>query len=212
MSIHIHILYTCFLDAQKAFDKVWHDGLLLKLHERGLDLYLWKIIVSLHCNLHSYALFRSFKSIRFKILRGTRQGGVLSPFMFLCFIDDLLDQLCASNVGLVIHGINLTCPCVADDMLLQSLTKNGLQKLLNICVAYFRIWRLDYNVVKCLVIVFNEFISAYNRSGRRCVLGTEHLTEGTEYKHLGIVFNKHLKSKQNITEAASNIHKLFFLV
>ena len=81
-------LYTCFLDAQKAFDKVWHDGLLLKLHERGLDHYLWKIIVSLHSNLQSYVLFRGFKSKRFQIVRGTRQGGVLSPFMFLCFIDD----------------------------------------------------------------------------------------------------------------------------
>ena len=203
-------LCTCFLDAQKAFDKEWHDGLLLKLYERGLDHYLWKIIVSLHSDLRSYVLFRGFKSVSFQILRGTRQGGVLSPFMFLCFIDDLLDQLCASNLGLIINGINLTCPCVADDMLVQSLTKNGLQKLLDICVTYFRIWGLDYNVLKCLVIVFNELLSIYNRSGRRWYLGNEVLHEGTEYKHLGIVFNKDAKLKQNVTESASSIRKLFF--
>ena len=203
-------LYTCFLDAQKAFDKVWHDGLLLKLHERGLYHYLWKIIVSLHSNLQSYLLFRGFKSKRFQIVRGTRQGGVLSPFMFLCFIDDLLDQLCASEFGLTIHGINLTCPYVADDMLLQSLTKNGLQKLVSICVAYFKVWRLDYNVLKCLVIVFNELLSAYNRSERHWFLGNEVLHEGTEYKHLGIVYNKDMKVKQNVADSVSSIRKLLF--
>ena len=35
-------LYICFLDAKKAFDKVWHDGLLLKFYERFLfDLILY---------------------------------------------------------------------------------------------------------------------------------------------------------------------------
>ena len=95
--------YTCFLDAQKAFDKVWHDELLLKLYERGLDHYLWNIIVSLHSDLRSYVLFRGFKSVSFQNLRGTRHCGVFSPFMFLCFIGDLRDQLCASNLGLIIN-------------------------------------------------------------------------------------------------------------
>ena len=95
-------------------------------------------------------------------------------------------------------------------MLVQSLTKNGLQKLLDICVKYFRIWRLDYNVLKSLVIVFNELLSIYNRSGRRWYLGNEVLHEGTEYKNLGIVFNKDAKLKQNVTESASSIRKLFF--
>ena len=60
-------LYICFLDAKKAFDKVWHDGLLLKFCERGIDLYIWKVLVSLHANLTSYVLFRGRKSSTFNI-------------------------------------------------------------------------------------------------------------------------------------------------
>ena len=157
-------LYVCFLDAQKAFDKVWHEGLFLKLFEMGVELYLLKVLISLHDHLSSYVLFRGFKSIEFNISRGTRQGGVLSPFLFLCFINDLLNELCASNLGLSINGINLTCPTVADDMLLQSLSNVGLELLINICVRYFHQWRLDYNPLKCAVVVFNEPISAYRRS------------------------------------------------
>ena len=37
-------VYVCQLDAKKAFDKVWTDGLFYKLHKRGLDSKLWKIL------------------------------------------------------------------------------------------------------------------------------------------------------------------------
>lgn len=88
-------LYVCFLDAQKAFDKVLQEGLFLKLFEMGVYLYFLKVLISLHDHLSSYVLFRGFKSVEFNISRGTRQGGVLSPFLFLCFINDLLNELCA---------------------------------------------------------------------------------------------------------------------
>ena len=65
-------------------------------------------------------------------------------------------------------------------------------------------------MLKCLVIVFNELLSAYNRSERHWFLGNEVLHEGTEYKHLGIVYNKDMKVKQNAADSASSIRKLFF--
>ena len=115
-------------------------------------------------------------------------------------LNELLDELCDSNLGLTVNGINLTCPSVADDILLQLLTKNGLQMLINICVAYFKKWRLVYNVLKCLVIVFNELASAYNRSQRHWFLGNNELREGVEYKHLGITVSKDMKVKRNVSE------------
>ena len=168
----------------------------------GIDLYLWKIIVNLHVNLSSCVLFRGFKSLVFNISRGTRQGGVLSTFVFLCYINDLLVELCASNFGLSINGINHTCPTVAEDMLLQSLTKVGLQMLINICVRYFHRWRLDYNVLKCAIIVFNELISAYRRVQRKWFLGNEELQETDSYTHLGIVCHKNLHMKEIVLESA----------
>ena len=75
-------LYICFLDAKKAFDKVWHDGLLLKLYERGIALYIWKVLVSLHTNLSSYVLFRGLNRIASR-LRKERVRVGLSPLT--CF-------------------------------------------------------------------------------------------------------------------------------
>ena len=92
-------LDVCFLDAKQAFDYVWHAGLFLKLHELGIDLYLWKTIVILYENLTGYVKFRGFKSPEFEIFQGTWQGGVTSPLMFLCLVDYLLSMLCDSGFG-----------------------------------------------------------------------------------------------------------------
>ena len=103
--------------------------LLLKFYERGIDLYIWKVLVSLHANLTSYVLFRGHKSGQFNIKRGSRQRGVISPFGFLCFIDDLLHQLTMSNIGLRIGSINVCCPTVADDMCITGTDQNRITNI-----------------------------------------------------------------------------------
>ena len=53
----------------------------------------------------------------------------MSPLMFLCFVNDLLNILCNSGYGLSISGINVTCPSVADDVVLTSLTRRAYRNL-----------------------------------------------------------------------------------
>ena len=76
------------------------------------------------------------RSAWFKILQGSRQGGVISPLMFLCFNDDLLEQLVKCHVGFKMLNMNACCPTVADDMVLMALSIAGLAILLCICYAY----------------------------------------------------------------------------
>ena len=107
---------------------MWHDVSFLKLHGLGIELYMWKSLVSLYEELTSYVKFRGFKSQSFNICQGTRQGGMSSPLMFLFFINDLLNILCNSVYGLSINGINVTSPTVSDGMVLTSLTRPGLTR------------------------------------------------------------------------------------
>ena len=88
----------CYLDIEKAFDRVWHCGLFLQLYEMGDKSELLRIIIELHRNMISCV----HKSDWFNIMQGTRQGGVLSLFLFLCFTDDLLEELCKSAASLKI--------------------------------------------------------------------------------------------------------------
>ena len=169
------------------------------MYETGIELYLWKILVSLHAQVSSYVLFKGFRSNVFTVTQGTRQGGVISPHLFLCFINDFL------NKGFSVCGINVCCPTVADDMLLQALTKFGLQALIDICVRYFYRWRLEYDVMKCAVLVCNESDTEFKRLKKRWALGDHELTETDKYTHLGIICNKQMDMKINIMESSSKI-------
>ena len=89
---HNSKLYIAFLDVRKAFDTVWHDALRVMLYNTGIDKYIYKAIDNLYINMTSCVKGPGHNSDWFKVLEGTRQGGVLSPFLFLVFTNNLLNM------------------------------------------------------------------------------------------------------------------------
>ena len=65
-------LFTCFLDARQAFDRVWHDGLYYKLHKLGICSHLLKSVVSMHIQVCTAVLCTTYF-----ILTGSRSYKVL---------------------------------------------------------------------------------------------------------------------------------------
>ena len=92
-------LYVCFLDVRKAFDCVWHDGLFYKLYKCGVNKSIFKILQNLYTGMSSCVRHQGCKSDWFPILPRTRQGGVISPLLYLIFLNDLLYELEASGLG-----------------------------------------------------------------------------------------------------------------
>ena len=203
-------LYVCYLDIEKAFDRVWHCGLFLKLYEMGIKSELLRIIIELHRNMISCVLYKGHKSDWFNIMQGTRQGGVLSPFLFLCFTDDLLEELCKSAASLKIYKHIFGAPAVCDDMLLASLSKRGLDELMQICYVNSCKWHYEYAPIKCCVIVYNESKYEFIRSNRVWHLGNSQVEEDENYKHLGVINNKYLSFKPNIKDATDKLKGTFF--
>ena len=86
-------VFTVFLDASKAFDKVNHDVLFQKLIVRGMPLYFVRLLLywyQTQCMLISWC---GVKSSGFTIPNGVRQGGVLSPYLFSVYVDQLSESL-----------------------------------------------------------------------------------------------------------------------
>ena len=97
-----------FLDISKAFDKVWHSGLLFKLKAYGIEGQLLALLKDyLHGRQQRLVLNGQTSDWR-KINSGVPQGSVLGPLLFLIFINDLLD------------GITALCKIFADDTSLFS--------------------------------------------------------------------------------------------
>ena len=202
-------VYACFLDVKKAFDQVWHDGLFYKLYKCGVNRTVLKTIINLYTDMTSCVRTQSHKSEWFPVLQGTRQGGVISPFLYLVYDNDLMWEIEASEMGLFVHNINCGSLAVADDKLALSLSKHGMDTLIKMCYMHSSKWRYELQPPKCVVIVFNESPLDYRIGNRTWSIGDANVEEDILYKHLGIYLNKYLSIDDNIKEAASKIKGTF---
>ena len=87
---HNEKIYACFVDFKKAFDSVWHDGLLYKLLQINVGGSFYKLIQSLYLNSTCSLKVKKDKIRPFQYARGVRQGCILSPLLFNLYINDLL--------------------------------------------------------------------------------------------------------------------------
>ena len=83
----------CFLDISKAFDKVWHRGLLYKLEKAGIRGSLLKWFESYLLNREIRVVIEGCNSDWKEISAGVPQGSILGPILFLIYINDICDDI-----------------------------------------------------------------------------------------------------------------------
>ena len=200
-------VYACFLDTSKAFDTVWHNGLFYKLFRFGVEGKLWRLIKSCYTNATSCVVVNDVRSAWFPLKQSVRQGGVLSTWLYLLFINELLDKLDGLGVGAKLDDLNCGSPCHADDLTLVTIRKYGLDRMLTCCKIYSTKWRYDYNGEKCSVVVFGESARqwALIKPSRKWFLGDDEIDESSSCIHLGVLQDKYSNSSKNIISAAQKL-------
>ena len=84
---------SVYLDISKAFDRVWHDGLIYKLKRCGVSGQLLSLIQSFLTDRKQRTVLNGQSSNWGDISAGVPQGSILGPLFFLVYINDLTADL-----------------------------------------------------------------------------------------------------------------------
>ena len=98
------------LDISKAFDRVWHAGLLHKLKSYGISGQIFDLISSFLSNRWLCVFLDRKSSQEYPVNVGVPQGSTLGPTLFLRYINDLLDDVIC-NVAIYADDTTLYSKC-----------------------------------------------------------------------------------------------------
>ena len=95
-----------FLNISKAFDKVWHVGIVFKIKSNGISGNLLNFIENYLSGRHQRVVLNGKESNWMKLSAGVPQGSVLGPLLFLVYINDLTDNI-SSDMRLFANELSL---------------------------------------------------------------------------------------------------------
>lgn len=81
-------------DVEKAFDSVWHKGLLYKMIKYKFPTYITKLVKSFLTKRSFHVSIDGTASKSHNIIAGVPQGSVLSPILYNIFMSDLAISFC----------------------------------------------------------------------------------------------------------------------
>ena len=124
-------VYVCYIDYEKAFDRVYHNDLIETIKQIEIDGKDIRFIQNLYWNQCASIKLREGESNKLQIKRGVRQGCILSPKLFNLYTEEIFrkaDKLPGINIG----GKNFTNLRYADDTALVAETEEALQEIVDL--------------------------------------------------------------------------------
>ena len=183
-------VFGCAMDLSKAFDMVEWTELFNTMMKRGVHPIFLRVLLYVYRSQQCDVKWAGKYSHRFSVSNGVRQGAVSSPILFSIYIDDLLKILRQSGLGCHITNVFFSCFGYADDLLLLSGSRSGLQQLIKICETFAKKKSLKFSTnpdpvkSKTKGIIFSRK-KVDNSKFSPVLLNGDPLPWVSEVKHLG---------------------------
>ena len=129
-------MFSAAMDMSKAFDMVEWTQLFSVLLKRQVSPIFLRLMLFIYLRQKCRVKWCGAYSDHFRVSNGVRQGAVSSAVLFAVYIDELLSILKRSRLGCHIDALFVGAFIFADDILLLSASKAGLQSLVNICNTF----------------------------------------------------------------------------
>jgi hypothetical protein len=188
-----------FLDISKAFDRVWHAGLITKLKAHGIRGKLLAWLIDYLRERQQRVLINGTHSSWGSIEAGVPQGSVLGPLLFLIFINDItfVTQFCKIRLF-----ADDTCLFIEVDNPDQAAT--DLNTDLQNINAWSKQWKITFSPPKTEDLIISN---KRNRVHPPLFLNDQQIELVTFHKHLGVTFTKDLTWKKHIQDIAKKANK-----
>ena len=170
-----------FCDISKAFDRVWHRGLIYKLKSAGISGNLLGWFENYLKDREQRVVINGTNSDWVAITAGIPQGSILGPLLFLIYIND------------IVSDIHSTIKLFADDTSLYIIVDNPrdaavqLNRDLDIISAWAKKWLVDFNPNKTKSLVISSKREQENHP--QLFMDQIPIQEVTSHGHLGLIFN-----------------------
>ena len=189
-----------FLDISKAFDKVWHEGLIHKLKKCGIhgELLEW-FIDYLKDRLQRVTINGQF-SEWVRILAGVPQGSVLGPLLFLIFIDDIVHVVTYSKIRLFADD---TCLFLEVDD--RQTTADFINDDLLHIGDWSNQWLVNFSAQKTKSLIISNKNDAQNNP--QVQLFGHNIDEVGSHVYLGLKFASNLRWKHHINDISEKARK-----
>ena len=191
-----------FLDMSKAFDKVWHDGLIYKIKCFGISGKLLDLLSSFLHDKKQRVVLNGQISEWEHVKAGVPQGSILCPLLFLMYVNDLPNNL-KSNVKLSADDISLFS-VVHDPAQSADEINSDLRSL----TPWASDWKMSFNpdpLKQATEVLFSN--------KRRAVFHPDIYFNGVKIKrlpsqkHLGMILDEHLNFNEHISIKLSNARR-----
>lgn len=206
---------ACAMDIEKAFDTVWQQGIVYKMHTIfGFNEHLCRCIYHYLKDRTFQVKVNSTLSCNFKITAGVPQGGVLSALLYIIYVADIPSPQA--------HHPPIQRLQYADDILVYLSVKNLLDgesrinNYLSEIVLFFEKWKIKINPNKSEAIVFKgpnkRFCKFVNEMHKyiRITINNTIITPQKSLKYLGVHFTKNLTHIRHVDHIIKKVNSAYF--
>ncbi|XP_048003890.1 uncharacterized protein LOC125240087 [Leguminivora glycinivorella] len=183
-----------FLDVSKAFDGVWHSGLIYKLYQLGIPDRLLHLVADFLSNRLFRYRVESTLSAPHPIRAGVPQGSALSPLLYSLYTNDIP------------HTPLVELALFADDTALyfthhtDTVIHKHLQRATNALAYWCKLWRIEVNPDKSSATIGFHPTNTHHRNMRHITLNNtpKHFTTHTKY--LGVTLDYKMSFREHIAK------------